>query len=436
MYISLISGLIGVLINTIICHILLTRRKSILYCVFLLTFLTVILTILTIYAAHSVYGGTPLVKYFVFMLTFCYIIYDNIVFEESLAKKLFTMLSVWLFSCIFVVVSVYILEVIMHRYQSVYSNYSIAVMRISLELFMRFMQLSLFISIRKTYRHYIRFIDDRTVYFISLYTFIGLLLFYENFRSNVSTNAHINIRNLLMFETFYILGYINVWNAIMSTKNTIMLNSDIKIIETQLILQRENYKSLIEFTEDRSKLKHDLRHHILVVKSMLETGNSYSALQYIRQFNQSELMKDIPVICMNLAADSLIKYYMSIAISKGIDFQTKLNIPVDININSIDLSVILGNCIENAINACDKLCNGESKYIELKSNIVGQNLIIKIKNSFNGIIKKEGDVFISSNHDGYGIGITSLMVAAEKYKGNVDIKYNDNEFEVNIILLV
>ena len=213
-------------------------------------------------------------------------------------------------------------------------------------------------------------------------------------------------------------------------------DKDINILENQLNLQRQNYKSLNESISKKSTLKHDLRHHISTVKSILETGAKDQAIQYIQQFNQSEIMQEIPILCMNFTADSLIKYYMSIALNKGIDFRTKLNIPEDIDVNPIDLSVILGNGIENAINACDKICNGERKYIDLKTNIVGQHFIIIIKNSFNGIIEKDGHAFLSSSHDGRGIGITSIIAEAEKYQGNVDITYNLSEFEVNIILLL
>ena len=136
MYTSLISGLIGILINTIILHILLTRRKSIIYCIFLFIFLTVILTILVFSIGRSDYAKTPLAKYIVFMLTFCYIIYDYKVFEESFAQKLFAMSNVWITSSIFVMPSIYILQTILNHTQVIYSNYSIALMRISLELFM------------------------------------------------------------------------------------------------------------------------------------------------------------------------------------------------------------------------------------------------------------------------------------------------------------
>jgi len=146
------------------------------------------------------------------------------------------------------------------------------------------------------------------------------------------------------------------------------------------------------------------------------------------------MLQDIPMVCKNLTVDSFVKYYISIATDKNIRFDTKLNIPQDININPIDLCVILGNGIENAINACDKTEDDDNKYINLISNIIGTNLVIKIVNSYNGEIRKDGDKFISTTHEGYGIGLSSITGLAEKYNGYVDIKYTHNRFEIDIVL--
>lgn len=423
------------MISIISVIILSTRRKSVQYCTFLFILFTVIFFIVAISVSRSPYYGTQAYKFIIFFIyAFIYIIYLNIILEEALVRILFTVLSVWMISNVLGIVCEYIAVEMIHRNQALENN-TILEMRSFVEPFVRSIGLGLFIKIRNIYKRYIQVIDNRTLCFMSLYPFVGVFYTLENYRVSVGYYNDINIINLLLFTFFVVMGYVNVGFAIISTKRLHITNSNIKLIESQINLQRENYKTLIEFTEERAKQKHDLRHHITAVKSMLETGKSENALQYIQQFDQSYLHKDIPVLCMNLTADSLIKHYMSIALNKGIDFRTKLNLPEDININPVDLSVILGNCIENAINACDKLSNEGNKYIELKSDIVGQQFIMTIKNSFNGILKKDGEAFISSNHDGNGIGTASVMAVVKKYKGDAEFKYNHHEFKVDIILI-
>ncbi len=142
-------------------------------------------------------------------------------------------------------------------------------------------------------------------------------------------------------------------------------------------------------------------------------------------------------MCQNFIADSILKYYFSIAINKGIDFKANLNIPEDIGINPLDLCVVLGNCLENAIEACDKLGGDNKKYISSTSKIINSHLALKIINSFNGNIIKNGETVQSTKNEAFhGIGITSIKETVNKYKGNLDIKYNDHEFQVDIVMNV
>ncbi len=426
----------GVLLNTITSHMLLTRRRSRVFCILIFVSLSAFQGCSTVLIGLYLYSDTFLVKYIIFMITFCSMIYYTLAFGESFFKKLFMMLSIWMISVSIILISTYISGAVMRYFPGEDSGPPIALIKFISELSMRFILLFLCIRMRKSYKHHMQFINDKSVFAMSLYAFAVLLYSYQNFNIASDTNSDTNIGGMLLFVASVLLGYISVGVALISLRRTLALNSNMKIVENQLEFQRENYKSLMNFIEDGAKLKHDLRHHTLALKSMLENENYEKALQYMRQYTQSEMMKDMPVLCGNLTADSLTRYYMGIALNKGIDFQARLNLPEDIGVNPVDLSVILGNSIENAIIACDKLDNGESKYIIIKSDIIGRQLIIKINNSFNGIVNKEGDEFMSTGHDGRGIGITSVKAAADKYEGRVDIQYSSNEFEMDIILAV
>jgi sensor histidine kinase regulating citrate/malate metabolism len=149
------------------------------------------------------------------------------------------------------------------------------------------------------------------------------------------------------------------------------------------------------------------------------------------------LTKTIPVLCSNYAADSIIKYYMSLAISKNIDFETDLTIPETIGINSLDLCVILGNALENAVEACEKLNAARDKNIIVTSKIVKNHIVLVITNSYNGEIDTSGDVIKSAKSGpGHGIGLSSIRQTVNKYNGNLDIKYTPDTFEVAIIMSI
>lgn len=126
---------------------------------------------------------------------------------------------------------------------------------------------------------------------------------------------------------------------------------------------------------------------------------------------------------------------MSIALKKDIEFKTKLTIPKEININNLDLCVVLGNCLENAIDACDRIIDSRKKYIYFQSQILGSHIVFKITNSFNGeILKFDKGLLSTKEKRGHGIGLVNVQNTVNKYKGSLDFKYSDNEFGVDIVM--
>jgi sensor histidine kinase regulating citrate/malate metabolism len=126
---------------------------------------------------------------------------------------------------------------------------------------------------------------------------------------------------------------------------------------------------------------------------------------------------------------------MGIAIRKNIDFKTDLIIPENIGINSLDLCIVLGNSLENAIEACEQLTDSQDKYIELIAKIIGTHIVLQITNSFYGdIVKTDNKIRSSKGGISHGIGLTNIRETANKYNGNVEIKYSENIFEITIIM--
>jgi sensor histidine kinase regulating citrate/malate metabolism len=223
--------------------------------------------------------------------------------------------------------------------------------------------------------------------------------------------------------------------AIWSINKNMELEYKFKTIDTQVELQKQNYKNLHKSIENYYAFKHDIRHHALVIKSMMDAKNYIEAAEYMDKFTENEIFENVGALCKNFAVDSILKHYMSIAMKNNIEFKVNINIPENINIDNIDLSIVIGNCIENAIEACNNIKDKSKKYININAEIKGFQLIVKIKNSFNGqVIKDDNIIKTSKNGEGHGFGLSNVRNITEKYNGYFNVKYNDNEFEVHIIL--
>jgi sensor histidine kinase regulating citrate/malate metabolism len=122
--------------------------------------------------------------------------------------------------------------------------------------------------------------------------------------------------------------------------------------------------------------------------------------------------------CSNDAVNAVVCQYASIAEKNGIKLTISLDVPTHSEkISDIDLCVIFGNLLENAIEACNAMEKGE-KFIKLISNHHLSKLIITMDNSFNGVFIKKNGVIISSKDDSVGLGVSSVETLAKGHGGS------------------
>jgi hypothetical protein len=141
-------------------------------------------------------------------------------------------------------------------------------------------------------------------------------------------------------------------------------------------------------------------------------------------------------MCENEAVNALVVYYGNQAIKDGIEISYKLDIPRQIGrIQNVDLSRIVGNMLENAIEACLRMDYGTKK-IRLQSMIAGDMLVLGMRNSFDGDYKVRADgSYVSCKREGgVATGLVSVCSVADKYGGSVKFEAKDREFMTSVRL--
>ena len=116
--------------------------------------------------------------------------------------------------------------------------------------------------------------------------------------------------------------------------------------------------------------------------------------------------------------DALVNYKYLLAVQKNIEMQVEICIPEELNVDTADLCIILGNLLDNAIEAAEK-CEKE-KRIRLKILYGNRNIRIEIANTFDGEIHRmENGMYMTSKKDAkrHGIGLQSVQKSIDKYKG-------------------
>lgn len=106
--------------------------------------------------------------------------------------------------------------------------------------------------------------------------------------------------------------------------------------------------------------------------------------------------------------------------------------PTSGRIADADTVILMGNLLENALEACLK--QEKDAYISLHIKNINNSIVITLDNSYQETIRKRGKYFISSKGDHIGIGMSSIAKVAEKYNGTVKFEYDDNVFCASVLL--
>lgn len=207
-----------------------------------------------------------------------------------------------------------------------------------------------------------------------------------------------------------------------------------------LLMDMRNEKMMANYTQIEKnqqsfyRLYHDLKKHI---NTMLLLGDSEETEQYIE-----EIFKDIREVngefqTGNHFVDAILYDEWKKAVDSGIRVQFAVEPGSFDQVDLSDITVILGNALENAREACIKrVANGRSAYMQLKAMKQEQQLLIVVSNEFDGQLFQKDSVFLSSKEDKHlhGIGMKSIQAAVEKYHGSMKVSVKENKFKLMLML--
>ena len=242
--------------------------------------------------------------------------------------------------------------------------------------------------------------------------------------------------NIILVLLFLYLQHVSN-NMIKDNQKAISLANDLHQLEISIDAQRKHNDILIAHENEVRRQRHDLRHHIVSIKQLADEGKIEEIQSYINNLSQTIPSNNIKDFCDNLVANALLSYYYEEAHKNGI----KIDIQVQISSHNEHIAdnvicIIIGNLLENAMEACQRIQSGD-KYIIFKSMIQGQFLIFTMDNTFDGNIRMKDDRFVSAKvADGsrIGIGLRSVMEIAHQYNGEGEFKAEGTIFHSSVYL--
>ena len=194
-------------------------------------------------------------------------------------------------------------------------------------------------------------------------------------------------------------------------------------------LLEHDYQTLKNVYAANAKLFHDFQNHIDVVYHYLLKNHTTEAAHYIETLRSPIQEITQTAWVGDEAVDYLINSKIALAVSQNIQVSTNIEFPRSTNIQSVDLVVILGNLLDNALEA---IRNAEDRFrfINLTIRRINDMLIIKVENGCSAAPASTNGSLQTSKADKalHGWGLQSVRTAAERYDGTIETEYSNHTF--------
>ena len=255
---------------------------------------------------------------------------------------------------------------------------------------------------------------------------------------------------LVILPAILLLSLLSILYGVKLFQDTVYLNrerSNRIVLEKQIGSMQEHITEMERVYSGIRSMKHDMKNTLSVVLRLAaEKGESENEeLQaYLSELNNTFDGLDFRFKTGNSVVDTLLnmKYHEALRLVPDLQVDVKkLLLPCDLAIQSYDIGVILGNALDNAMEACRKLKEKEPEaktFIRLSSFRKDKLLIFKIENSFDGTLKRKQQAGLPETDKAdkkvHGIGLANIKNTAEKYQGTMDYKIDGRVFILSVMM--
>lgn len=179
--------------------------------------------------------------------------------------------------------------------------------------------------------------------------------------------------------------------------------------------------------------RHDYHSHIQTLLAL--SGDEEKTREYLLDLNADLTSVDTVIKTGNVMVDAILNSKLSLVKAKNIHVNAKAAVPPSLQISEIDLCVIIGNLLDNAMEACLKQPAEQNRFIRVFIGILKDQLYVSVSNSSGGGIRKSGRTYLSTkNSEGHGFGLMRVDRIVDKYSGYINRQNEEGAFAVEVML--
>lgn len=205
------------------------------------------------------------------------------------------------------------------------------------------------------------------------------------------------------------------------------LNYQVKIMSRQVQEVNDIYTTMRGW-------RHDYHNHLQKLKAHLATGQIEEAERYLNELEGDLDQIRVKYTTGNISLDAILNSKLSLAEKEHISINCKAEISEKLTVADIDLCVIMGNLIDNAVESCRKMPEDAGRFLRIYVCIHKQQLYIAVTNSTGEVIRKLDAEYISNKRGDHGHGLKRIDIVVDKYKGYIKRANEPGVFSTEIML--
>ena len=232
-----------------------------------------------------------------------------------------------------------------------------------------------------------------------------------------------------------VLSNLLVLYVIKKQETYYIIQERLAFAETQIKNQLAHYSELYIQQEELKKFRHNIKNYYISLISALETMPPEEAVAYLKEKTNMEIFKEKTVNSGHPVIDAIIQTKSAVAKRKNINIESTIKLTKTIYIDELELGVLIGSALDNAIEAVSASEELRNKTIVLRIISSGEMLSIEMSNPTKENVDIQNIKTTKKDSANHGYGLNSIKSIADKYNGNLTLSCKDNYFTLSCLLV-
>lgn len=207
-----------------------------------------------------------------------------------------------------------------------------------------------------------------------------------------------------------------------------------KVASFQNDLVDKHYEEVENMYKNMRTWKHDNHNHIQAMEAYISLGKLEELKKYLYDMHAGLTEMEVLLRTGNVKADAILNSKIALMKAYDIVVDATAIVPENIPIKGTELSVLIGNLLDNAMEACLRIDDKPSRFVRIYIDILKGQLYISVTNSMVGKATRLGNIFLSMKDGSHGFGLGSVDMITRKYGGYINRQTEDGVFATEIML--